>query len=189
MLCLSPHLLIASARSLVGTGLVADEPDPAVGRPRGARPSWDLTFIQHCGHWSHRDPVSGESSWPIPGGLTRDELATFGSVRGILHRRPQMGDIFLQYGRRRKTFVHVGIVMAVIRSGWYCPKTPYHDLYTVEGDTGRFGQLHGGLTLRVRRRLNPGAGDRFLRWVDLDACAHRIIASLSLPAASNLKVA
>lgn len=189
MLCLSPHLLIASARSLVGTGLLAGEPDPAAGLPRGPRPSWDLAFIQHCGHWSHRDPVSGESSWPIPRGLTRDELATFGTVRGILHPTPEPGDIFLQYGRRRKTFVHVGIVMAVLRSGGYCPKTPYHDLYTVEGDTGCFGQLHGGLTLRVRRRLHPAAGDRFLRWLDLDSCAHRITEGHSLPAASTLRVA
>lgn len=189
MLCLSPHLLIASARSLVGTGLLAGGSDSTASGPARSRPSWDLRFIQHCGHWSHRDPLSGESSWPIPAGLARADLATFGSVRGILHQMPEVGDIFLQYGPSRKTVVHVGIVMAVLGSGRYCPKTPYHDLYTVEGDTGLFGELHGGLTLRVRRRLHPGAGDRFLRWVELDACAHRITGSLSLPQASNRRVA
>ena len=189
MLCLSPHLLIASARSLVGTGLLTSAPGPAPCPLSGSRPSWDFTFIQHCGHLSHRDPISGESSWPIPARLAREELATFGEVRGILHAIPEAGDIFLQYGPSRKAYVHVGIVMAVLRSGQYCPKTPYHDLYTVEGDTGPFGQLHGGLTLRVRRRLRTAAGDCFLRWVELDACAHRIAESLFIPAASKLRVA
>ena len=189
MLCLSPHLLIAAARSLVGTGFVTSAPGPAPCAAGGSRPSWDFTFIQHCGHLSHRDPISGESSWPIPAGLARDELVTFGEVRSILHATPAAGDIFLQYGPSRKAYVHVGIVMALLRSGQYCPKTPYHDLYTVEGDTGRYGQLHGGLTLRVRRRLNPATGDCFLRWVELDACAHQITASLSLPAPSNTRAA
>ena len=189
MLCLSPHLLIASARSLVGTGFVPGAPDPAPAVPGEARASWDLTFIQHCGHWSHRDPITGESSWPIPLGIDRADLPTFGSVRGILHETPESGDIFIQYGPSRKAYVHVGIVMAVLRSGRYDPKTPYHDLYTVEGDTGPFGQLHGGLTLRVRRRLRPAAGDCFLRWVELDACAHRIAESLYIPAPSNMRAA
>ena len=44
------------------------------------------------------------------------------------------------------------------------------DLTTIEeGDTDERGQLGGGKTMRVARRLSESAGDRFLRWVDLDA--------------------
>ncbi len=197
MLCLSHHLLIAAARALVGTGPVADmAPTPALSGDDASaappsehvRPSWDLAFVQHCGYWSHRDAQTEQSSWPIPAGITRSELAAFGTARGILYSTPDVGDIFLQYGPSRKTFVHVGIVMAVLGSGQFCPKTPYFDVYTVEGDTGAYGRLHGGLTLRVRRRLNPGAGDRFLAWMEL-GYAQQLASSLSFRDAPQLRCA
>lgn len=198
MLCLSSHLLIAKARGLVGRGLVSDERREPAGFAGEAclvpdssdlRPPWDLSFVQHCGYWAHRDAQTGESSWPIPAGLTREGLADFGEEHGILYATPDVGDIFLQYGRSRRTFVHVGIVMSVLGTGQFCPKTPYFDVYTVEGDTGANGRLHGGLTLRVRRRLNPGAGDRFLSWMELEPYARQLAASLPRSAASLLKSA
>ena len=198
MLCLSSHLLIARARGLVGRGLVSDErPEPTgpghdagpVPESSGERPPWDLSFVQHCGYWAHCDAQTGESAWPIPAGLTREGLAAFGEERGILYATPDVGDIFLQYGRSRKAFVHVGIVMRVLGSGQFCPKTPYFDLYTVEGDTGPNGRLHGGQTLRVRRRLNPGAGDRFLSWMELEPYARQLAASLPRIAAPLRKCA
>ena len=178
MLSLSPQLLIASARSLVGTGAVGAVLDPATDAEGELRPAWDLHFIQRCGHLSHRDPETGESSWPLPPGMSREELESFGTERGVLQKTPEAGDIFLQYGPSRKAFVHAGIVMAVLGSGSYLPGKPYHDLYTVEGDTGPLGQLYGGCILRVRRRLRPGAGDRFLRWVQLGAAPHPIADSM-----------
>ncbi|MDB4913086.1 MAG: hypothetical protein JWM95_730 [Gemmatimonadetes bacterium] len=198
MLSLSHQLLIAKARALVGTGLVAEialdetssDGDASVGFLHvRARPSWDLAFVQHCGYWSHRDPSTGRSSWPIPRNITRSELAQFGTARRILHERPSTGDIFLQYGPSRKAFVHVGIVMAVLDEGAYELEAPYFDLYTVEGDTGVHGQLRGGKTLRVRRRLCPGRGDRFLSWMELDPHVQQLARSLSLPAASIIRCA
>ena len=174
MVSLSPQLLIASARSLVGTGLPGATLAPPAETTDGLRPSWDLSFIQHCGHLSHRDPATGESSWPIPAGISRGQLAALGGERGVLHETPETGDIFLQYGPSRKAYVHAGIVMSVLGSGRYTPARPFHDIYSVEGDTGPFGQLYGGCILRVRRRLRPGAGDRFLRWVQLDDAAHPV---------------
>jgi len=190
--------LTARTRGLVGGGLVTDKwPEPAVlGHDAeavpgnsDARPPWDLSFVQHCGYWAHRDAQTGESSWPIPAGLTREGLADFGEEHGILYATPDVGDIFLQYGRSRRTFVHVGIVMSVLGTGQFCPKTPYFDVDTVEGDTGANGRLHGGLTLRVRRRPNPGAGDRFLSWMELEPYARQLAASLPRSAASLLKSA
>ena len=198
MLCLSSHLLIARARGLVGRGLVSDERrEPAgFGHDAGAvaanndvRPPWDLSFVQHCGYWAHRDTQTGASAWPIPAGLTREGLAAFGEEHGILYATPDVGDIFLQYGRSRGNFVHVGIVMRVLGTGQFCPKTPYVDLYTVEGDTGANGRLHGGQNLRVRRRLNPGNGDRFLSWMELDPYAQQLAASLPRIAAPLRKSA
>lgn len=150
-----------------GTGRVPSAGDAASVTP-GTRTSWDLQFVQHCGHASHCDPRTGESSWPIPAGVTYAVLAQLGTEAGILHEAPEVGDVFMQYGPSRKAFVHVGIVMGVLASGKYSAKKPYHDLYTVEGDIGICGQLYGGQILRVRRRLRPQSGDRFLRWVALD---------------------
>ena len=166
MLSLSPQLLIESARSLVGTGRVPGAGDPTEHLGT-SRTSWDLQFIQHCGHASHCDPGSGESWWPIPAGVTYTELAQLGTDAGILHETPEVGDVFLKFGPGRKAFVHVGIVMGVLGSGEYSPKKPFHDVYAVEGDVGLCGQLYGGEIRRVRRRLCPSAGDRFLRWAAL----------------------
>lgn len=183
MLCLSSHLLITKARALVGSGLVSDDrPGPrgvgsaAADEPdrRHERPSWDLSFVQHCGYWAHRDPTTGESSWPIPAGITRTELGKFGEKAGILYDTPEGGDIFLQYGPFREAFVRVGIVMEVLGSGYLLTKEPFFELYTVESDTGPQGQLHGGLTRRVRRELRPSTGDRFLSWMELDPSASQL---------------
>ena len=183
MLCLSSHLLITKARALVGEGLVSDDRPvpPEAGsvsddepERRHERPSWDLSFVQHCGYWAHRDPKTGESSWPIPAGLTRTGLGKFGEKARILYDTPEVGDIFLQYGPARGTFVRVGIVMGIVGSGYLLTKEPFFLLYTVESDTGPQGQLHGGLTLRVRRRFQPNTGDRFLSWMELDRSATQL---------------
>ena len=168
MLCLSPHLLIASARSLVGTGSLGN-----------------LALIEHCGHSSHYDDETQSSSWPIPPGLTIPGLAKFGTSRGVLYDTPDDGDIFLQYGPSRKTFVHACIVASVLASGQFDEKRPYYDVYTIEGDTDSLGRLGGGWTMRVRRRLYPALGDRFLRWVELDGYAEQLASSLGLPAMSR----
>ena len=181
MLSLSSHLLITKARSLVGEGLVSDDRPvpPGAGsvsddepERHHERPSWDLSFVQHCGYWAHRDPRTGESYWPIPAGMTRTGLGKFGEKARILYDTPEVGDIFLQYGPFNETFVRVGIVMGIVGSGHLLlTKEPFFLLYTVESDTGPQGQLHGGLTLRVRRRFQPATGDRFLSWMELDPSA------------------
>lgn len=179
MLRLSPRLLIATAGALVGLGARAEDSASGglVARLRGERStdeqpppgSWDVPFIQHCGYWSHFDYRSESSAWPVIGPRTPTELATFGLAHGVVRDAPEEGDVFLQFSPRRQGFVHAGIVMSIIARSRYSASEPYFDVDTIEGDTDECGHLRGGLAMRVRRRLSPVAGDRFLRWVELDA--------------------
>lgn len=176
MFRLSPQLLIATTRALAGLGVTeqdfgeATPTEPLAGRlgqdemPR----SWDARFIQRCGYWAHYDHRSRSSSWPIPVGLTTPELALFGLAHDILRDAPEPGDIFLQWGRQRDMFIHTGVVVDVLASHRVGGKMSFFDVYTVEGDTDEQGRLARGKAMRVRRRLSPALGDRFLRWAELD---------------------
>lgn len=182
MLRLSPELLIAAASPLVRINVSVGH-ELVDARPPGAEaesgecgdvpsPS-DVRFIQHCGYWAHYDALTRTSSWPIPHALTVEDLATFGLAHDILYPTPMPGDLFLQYAPQRKAYVHAGIVVLVLDSGQFSPRAPYFDVYTMEADTEETTSIERAMLMRVRRRLLPGTGDRFLRWTDLDAPAGR----------------
>ena len=78
------------------------------------------------------------------------------------HRR--VAESTLQYSSKRREFIHAGIVVSVLASGRYTQHRSYVDVYSIEGDTDADGGRCGGRALRVRRRLLPSHGDRFLRW-------------------------
>jgi hypothetical protein len=178
MIRLSPQLLIATAHAFVGLDrppLNADQYEGIPGAPpdaltRAGRPGMqlDVMLVNHWGFWSHFELRSERSSWPIPAVHTANELANFGFKRRALHDEPLEGDIFLQYTPRARIFVHAGIVAQVCGTGCYSRVARYYDIITIEGNTNARGELGGGHTMRVSRRVWPGIGDRFLRWVELE---------------------
>lgn len=178
MIPLTPQLLIATATAFVGIGghpsdhlegglihrlCVASRID---GIPDEV--GWDVALIHHWGFWSHFDHRVEVSSWPVSAVKTASDLAAFGAARGLLHEQPEVGDIFLQYAPKRKCFVHAGIVAVVCVRGLLAPNRSYVEVVAIEGDSDEGGQLGGGKTVRLTRRLLPSAGDRFLRWADLE---------------------
>ncbi len=169
----STQLLLSTAGALVAMGAPFEDPRIA-GDSEGTRAatdgamSTDVTFVQHCGYWSHYDPKARTSAWPLPHGLTAGEMATYGTLYGALRDEPRAGDIFLQWAPRVKSVVHVGIVVEVLASGRFSPTHPYHDVYTLEGDTDALGRRRGGRSMRVRRRLSAAQGDRYLRWTAME---------------------
>lgn len=177
MIRLTPRLLISTATAFVGLG-AQPTVQTALGMKAGqsAGPaynaelprSWDVPLIQHCGYWAHYDHRSEQSAWPLPARASAMELGRLAAERGVLREDAEAGDIFLQYGPRRKEFVHAGIVIAVTGKGRLSATEPYVDLKTVEGDTDELGQPFGGAARYVNRRVWPGAGDRFLRWAELE---------------------
>jgi hypothetical protein len=201
MIRLSPYLLIATASALLRLG--AHPEDHAPGgpidqlrtalplddEPEGVEPvgaPWDVPLVLHCGYWSHFDHRSERSAWPVAAVRTSPELAAFGAQHGVIHDSPEDGDIFLQYGPRQRRFVHAGIVVSVVAHGRSSRSTPYFDVVTIEGDTDQSGRLGGGVTLRVKRRLSPAAGDRFLRWTELERYDH-YLARARLPGIANAR--
>lgn len=128
----------------------------------------DMRFLQTVGFHAYLDPATGHSAWPVPLGLARNKLWMFGAERDIIHEAPLPGDIFLQRSPRTEDYVHAGLVLTVDSQGLIRDRV-YYNLTTMEGDTDHCGMLKGGYTYKVRRRLGPTWGDRFFRWVDLDA--------------------
>ena len=192
MICLSSSLLIENAAALLAEGPqvetrlsvwaappMASEVDPPRSRRRS---SWDMSFINHCGFWSHFHPASRSSSWPLGPDMTIHEMAWYGTARGAMFEQPQEGDIFFQHSPSRASFVHAGIVASVASSGRFSPTDPYFVVTTIEGDTNRSAQLGGGHAMRLTRRVSPGRGDRFLRWSWLEPCQRAIPAVADTPA-------
>ena len=174
---LSPQVMVQFTRRLVHqelkwkpTALHAPEiPDSAVtDDPTAGCAPLDVRFLQQMGFRAFYNEVTGTSAWPVPLGMTPYELALFGKAHGILHREPEGGDIFLQRGFRRSEYVHAGLVMTVDGKGVLDERIEYFETSTCEGDTDHRGMLHCGHTAKLRRRLSPTQGDRFLRWCDLE---------------------
>ena len=145
-------------------GAVTDDPQAELS-------PLDVRLIQHLGFRAFHNEATQRSDWPLPLGLSAHELALYGEVHGILHEQPESGDIFLQRALRGRTFVHAGLVMTVDCHGCFYDRTIYYDTSTVEGDTDHRGRLGRCYTSKLRRRVSPTLGDRFLRWCDLPADA------------------
>ena len=177
---LNPQVLVQAARIAMQRELrgkltelhappIPEGPEsPATDDPTAALATLDVRLLQQCGYRAYFDEATNRSAWPVPLGLSPHELALFGAKYGILHEQPASGDIFLQRSFRTREFIHAGLVMTVDRTGCMNDHTFYYDLSTVEGDTDHRGLLGRGYTCKLRRRLSPTLGDRFLRWWELD---------------------
>ena len=174
MITYTPRLLIAAANAHVG---MSERSARAVGRVVARRlgteashnvPTLDVALLLHWGHCSHYDIRAGRSSFPVLDTTTPDELAAFGARKCLLRLEPLDGDIFLLFSPKVCTFVRAGLVVQVRGRGVFAPDADFYDVTTIEGDSNERGELGGGRVLRVERRLSPAAGDRFLRWADLD---------------------
>ena len=160
---LSPQLLIATTGAVIrskppGEPLV---PDPSLfpqwkrAPKREHRFSPDVALIQHCGYWSHYNPGTRTSSWPLPRLMTPEMLHAYGALHDGIRDSAEEGDIFLQAAPRTGRIVHAGIVATVLASGEYSCAQPYFDVYTYEGGTDECARIGGGKSMRVRRRLFP----------------------------------
>jgi hypothetical protein len=171
----SPSLLLAAANAFVGLDELSS------GDERTAVPElvlrqlgqhiadhWDTAILHHWGYWSHFDHYTDRSAWPVIAASTPGELADFGTAHGVLRTHPLEGDIFLQFGPACRAFVRAGVVARVLSHGQVSDSKPYFDVLTIEGNTGDDGTLGGARALRIVRRLSPAAGDRFLRWAELE---------------------
>ena len=177
---LSPQVLVRLARMTVERELkwkrtelhAPPIPDAAVtDDPIALEAPLDVRLLQQLGFRAYYDEVTQRSSWPIPFGFTPHELALYGKAHGVLHESPASGDIFLQRALRGREFAHAGLVMTVDGIDCVDDSTVYYRTSTVEGDTDHRGLLGRGYTCKLRRRLSPTLGDRFLRWCDLPADA------------------
>lgn len=176
---LDPRLLIAAANAFVGLreeggdnrGQMVEMFLREVRQPPGE--PWCAAFVHHVGYWSHFDASVRQSSWPLPATASCWELGQYALVRRILVKDARPGDVFLAYSKGLGRFHHAGIVVSV--DARYPEPTAgavgEHGLWvctTVEGNTNDDGSPNGNATLRKVRRLNTLAGDRFVRWVELE---------------------
>ncbi|MES2177975.1 MAG: hypothetical protein V4550_08935 [Gemmatimonadota bacterium] len=185
---LSPQVLVQMARNAVQqelnwkptaqhappipTGATADNPAAALA-------PLDVRLLQQLGFRAYYDESVAKSSWPVPLGLSPQTLSVFGAERGILYESPMSGDILLQRSFRTREFIHAGLVTSVNGNGLIDDRIFYYDLSSIEGDTDHRGLLYRGYTGKLRRRMSPTQGDRFLRWAELevlDECLSSMVA-------------
>jgi hypothetical protein len=131
---------------------------------------WHTAFVHHVGYWAHYDHSSAWSSWPLPATGDPNDLARFAREKGIVSTdRPREGEVFLLWSPTQKEFVHAGVVLQYLTNGIHRNGAAYFVCLTLEGNTTEFAQLHGRGMHRTTRKISPDNGDRFIRWVDLDA--------------------
>ena len=178
MIPLTPAFLIAGASGFVGMretgpnrGQMIDIFLKGVGlEPIGNDPGqpWCAAFVHHVGYWSHYDHASAKSSWPLRATGSCYYLGLDAKQKGILKEEPLDGDVFLVWSPALMRFAHTGVVARVRERG----KTPggnrWFDCDTIEGNTNDTGGREGWGVLRKLRRFYVDAGDRFIRWADLD---------------------
>jgi hypothetical protein len=88
--------------------------------------------------------------------------------RGVLKEEPDEGDVFLLWNTQLVRFAHTGIVVRVRGDGETPGSGAWFDCDTIEGNTDLGGSREGDGVMKRVRRFYPKAGDRFIRWVDLD---------------------
>jgi hypothetical protein len=158
MIPLTPSFLVAAATTLVG----------------GRVPVESCTALVHyVGYWSHYEHGAARSSWPLPRGSCA-ELARYAKEEGVLSRMPLAGDVFLLWHAPTASFEHAGIVARVCDDGITPGGTCWVDCDTIEGTCER-GDAPGAAGMMIDvvcrvRRFYPSrrAGDRFIRWADVD---------------------
>jgi hypothetical protein len=174
MIPLTPAFLIAAAGGYIG---VREEGGNNRGqlvelflRASDAKPGqpWCAAFVHYVGFWSHYDHVLHRSFWPLPRTASCWVLGEFARRHGILAREPQPGDVFLVFDPGRQRFAHTGIVVSVLASEQRPSGQLWYECRTIEGNTNEEGSREGNAVAQKHRRFYPDAGDRFVRWVELD---------------------
>ncbi len=95
-------------------------------------------------------------------------LGEYARKRGILRSEPQDGDVFLLWNAKLGRFAHTGVVARVRATGATTGTERGFECDTIEGNTDAGGSREGDGVMRSVRRFYPKAGDRFVRWVELD---------------------
>jgi hypothetical protein len=195
MIPLTPSFLIAAASSLVGVreeggnnrGHMIERFLQSVNQPPGQ--PWCAAFVHHVGYWSHFDYEQGKSSWPLPATASCYMLGLEAKKRGVLHEEPEEGDVFVLWNSQLVRFAHTGIVARVRDEGETMGAGEWYECDTIEGNTDVDGGREGDGVMRRVRRFYPRAGDRFVRWVDLDRRSLVGQVTQSLPSGPTSKVA
>jgi hypothetical protein len=182
MLNLTPCCLISVAHAFVGVreeggnnhGTMVErfleKVDQKAGEP------WCAAFVYYVGFWSHFEPLTERSSWPLPATASCYMLGQFARKKQILVKEPQPGDVFLVYNPVLLRFAHTGIIVYVTRTEQRASGSMWYECITIEGNTNAEGSREGNAVARKPRRFYPDAGDRFIRWTDLE---HRVDAGSS----------
>ena len=177
MIRLTPRLLIGAANAAVGMSeksalavkRIVERRLTIEARDDDQRPlAHDVALVLHWGHCAHYDERVDSSSWPITRVRTADDIAGCASRNGLLREAPLEGDLFLLFSPPSRGYVRVGVLANVCGEGRLGARSTYYDVITIEPDSNEHGELGGGKVVRMKRRLCPAAGDRFVRWADMD---------------------
>jgi hypothetical protein len=166
---LTPLLALAVAGAMLASavdGQLLERMLREVGQPLGR--VWDTAFVHHVGYWSHYEHELGRSTWPLPPTNDCNEWARFAKASGLLlEEGPRAGDVFLLWSRRRKQFVHSGLVAAHASATGLLPnEMAYVQCETIEGNVDAAGHWYQNGIHRVSRKLVAEKGDRLIRWAD-----------------------
>jgi hypothetical protein len=187
---LTPALLVATASAFVALGENRGDASASAGgglvhcflrstgsrrgeRAGSARVPWNVAFVNHAGYWSHYEEEVERSSWPLPEAGTVGELAQYAGTTGALRESPLDGDLFLQWSRASRAFVHVGVIVRVKRFSYEPDGVRFFDCITVEAPADRTAGKARTRPLRCHRHFAPARGDRFIRWSSLDGREER----------------
>jgi hypothetical protein len=111
-------------------------------------------FVNQVGYWSHFNAQAGLSAWPLPELANPQSFAEYGHRRGIIHRQPEFGDIYLHWDGIAEAYTRMAIVLDV------------QSIDDVVCHTVMVPRLDGSGCDHVTRVMTDT--DRFLRWADLD---------------------
>jgi hypothetical protein len=172
MLPLKPEPLVATAIALASWEYQRNtdvEHDRASADAK--RRDASLRFVHFAGFWSHYDPESRLSSWPLSRSIGITDLAGYVEQHHRLESRPAKGDVFLLANYDGTRHVRAGIIAAVEEERTMLNDTLEFVCTTIEGELAPLdagmAALHVPAARLVRRRLSPAFGDCFIRWCDL----------------------
>jgi hypothetical protein len=178
---LSPALFLAAVHALAAdTVLRVKRPDhrdagrvfPDRGVPvRGDEVSDAdaCAFIDRAGRASHYEDGAGESAWPLPAAHSAAAFRAFAEEGGVLRSIPMAGDVYV-CARTHPAIASIGVVLQVLDRS----REPQTSLSRCEI---LYGHADGPATIgvrRVTRWFSWSAGDRFIRWVELDRWRPRL---------------
>ena len=135
MLPLKPEPLVATAIALASweyqrnTGVEHDRASADAKRPDAS-----LRFVHFAGFWSHYDPESRLSSWPLRRSIGITDLAGYVEQHHRLESRPDTGDVFLLANYDASRHVRAGIIASVEEVRTMLNDTPEFVCTTIEGE-------------------------------------------------------